>query len=381
MTETPPIQPVLNVLMATTSFPHDAADWKGRFIHDLARSLDASGQIRLSLWGPPGALPGRVVSANTDSDDQWLGELARRGGVAHLLRKHPLAGLRYGRGILSRLREACRRTHPDLYHVNWLQLALALPDDGSPAYVSVLGSDFGLLRLPGMAQLLRRAFGKRHTLLAPNADWMIPKLRASFGDVAEIQPNPFGVTRDWFDIERRPAESGEWLVVSRITRSKLGDLMAWGEGLFDNERRLRLLGPMQENIKLPSWIIHEGHTNPSELRERWFPRCKGILTLSRHDEGRPQVMIEAMAAGVPVIASRIPAHEDLIRHGETGWLVDSQEELVDALLQAQTASIAADVGSNARNWIRDHIGTWDDSARRCITGYRDLIARKSSNVG
>ena len=380
MTATTPIQQPLDVLMATTSYPRDAADWKGRFIHDLAASLDAGGQVSVALWGPSGALPGHVTSANSDSDSAWLAEMARRGGIAHLLRNSPIAGMRYANGILSRLRRACRRTHADLYHVNWLQLALGLPDDGRPAYVSVLGSDFALLRLPGMVGLLRHAFARRRTLLAPNADWMVPKLEASFGDVAEVRPNPFGVSRAWFDVEHRPAESPEWLVVSRVTRKKLGDLLEWGDGIFNGQRRLRLLGPKQETFDLPDWIVHEGHTNPDELRNHWFPRAAGLLTLSRHDEGRPQVMIEAMAAGLPVIASTIPAHKDLVRDGETGWLVTSPDELVDALSRAEQGSMRTDVGANARKWIHENIGTWDDCAARCISAYRDIVRQDQTHA-
>lgn len=380
MTEINAMPRAIKVLMATSSFPRGAADWKGRFIHDLAGSLDASDQVRLSLWGPPGVLPGNVVSANSDSDSRWLDEMIMRGGVVHLLRKHPLTGLRYANGILTRLRKACRQNRPDLYHVNWLQLALGLPNDGTPAYVAVLGSDFGLLRLPGMVALLRRAFARRRTLLAPNAEWMVKDLKTHFGDVAEVRANPFGVGQAWFDVTRRPTSPAEWLVVSRVTRKKLGDLMAFGDGLFSKERRLRLLGPMQETMRLPDWIDYEGPTNPGELREHWFPRAAGLISLSHHDEGRPQVMIEAMAAGLPIIASRIPAHEDLIRHGETGWLSSGRQELAKLMQQTESPTAAVKIGSNARAWIRDHIGTWDDSAHRCIAAYRELMAQERQHV-
>jgi glycosyltransferase involved in cell wall biosynthesis len=106
-----------------------------------------------------------------------------------------------------------------------------------------------------------------------------------------------------------------------------------------------------------------------------------LLTLSRHDEGRPQVMIEAMASGLPVIASRIPAHEDLIRHKITGWLVGHQEELIDALTQAEMPQLAAEVGGNARQWIRQQFGTWDDCANRCIAAYTQLLENRNSHVG
>ncbi|MFM1891315.1 MAG: hypothetical protein RLZ44_392, partial [Pseudomonadota bacterium] len=101
--------------MATTSFPRDAADWKGRFIYDLAAALDRTGQTRLRLWGPPGDLPGRVESADSTDDAAWLERMARAGGIAHLLRQRPLTGLRFAWGVLSRLRRACRANPCDLY--------------------------------------------------------------------------------------------------------------------------------------------------------------------------------------------------------------------------------------------------------------------------
>jgi len=361
------------VLLATTSYPLDSADWKARFIYDLAAAIDRTGEVQVQLWGPPGHLPGDVSSANSRGDTAWLHQMAGEGGIAHLLRTRPATGLIQARGILARLREACARNRADIYHVNWLQLALGLPDDGRPLYVAVLGSDFGLLRLPGMGRLLRRKFSTRPTVLAPNAGWMQARLTELFGDVAEIRPNPFGVAPAWFDVRRQIGEPREWLVVTRITRKKLGDLLRWGKGLFGRHRRLRLLGPMQENITLPAWIEYGGPTNPDSLRQQWFPGAAGLLTLSRHDEGRPQVMIEAMAAGLPVIASRIPAHADLIRHGETGWLVDSRDELAEALREAETPSAAAEITARARSRIRETIGTWDDYARRCLTAYTSLL--------
>jgi hypothetical protein len=322
-----------------------------------------------------------VISANSAGDSVWLQQMAERGGIAHLLRRSPLSGLLSARGVLRRLRAACVQARADIYHVNWLQLVLGLPNDGRPVYVGVLGSDFGLLRLPGMSGLLRRAFSRRRTLLAPNAGWMTQRLNELFGDVAEIRPNPFGVLPPWFNVVRDTARANGWLVVSRITRNKLGDLPEWGEGLFNSKRKLHLLGPMQEAVELPSWVGHGGATNPDSLRDQWFPTAAGLLTLSRHDEGRPQVMIEAMAAGLPVIASNIPAHADLIRHGETGWLVSSREELDEALRQAETPTVAAEVGARAQAWAREHIGTWDDHARRCLNSYRDLLRPDFRHVG
>lgn len=362
----------LHALLVATSYPRDAGDWKGRFIFDQAAALARQG-VDVALWAPPGELPQGVTSLLSSDDALWLEGLLEQGGIAHLLRTRPLAGMLAGWRLLRRLRMACRLASADFYHINWLQNALALPDDGRPALVTVLGSDFALLRLPGMVFALRRQFRRRKTLLMPNAAWMAPRLQVLFGDVARVEPNPFGVAAEWFAIARRPlAERQGWLLVSRITRGKLGTLLEWGDGMFSAQRPLHLLGPLQEVIDLPSWVIHHGATNPRELRETWFPQVMGLLTLSQHDEGRPQVLIEAMAAGLPVIASHISAHADLLRHGETGWLVATREELAAALATAEEATTAARISAAASNWVRETIGTWDDCAQRYVAAYRNF---------
>jgi glycosyltransferase involved in cell wall biosynthesis len=47
--------------------------------------------------------------------------------------------------------------------------------------------------------------------------------------------------------------------------------------------------------------------------------------------GRLPGRFEALAAGVPVIASRLASTPEVIRHGETGFLCDSVDEMVAAI--------------------------------------------------
>jgi hypothetical protein len=368
----------LRVLLVSTSYPRAADDWRGRFVADMVAGLAARSDLQLSCWMPPGdPIPG-ADDATTPSDRRWLDQLARQGGIAHALRTRPIGGLLKAAGLLRRLRAAYRREDWGIAHVNWLQNALPLPK-GKPTVITVLGSDFGLLRLPGMSALLRAALKDRSALLAPNADWMVPELRRLFGDLAMVKAIPFGVHERWFALEPAPTqEAAPWLVVSRVTQAKLGHLLTWGEGRFGAKRPLVLFGPMQEQIALPSWVDYRGATHPEALSRDWFPKAAGLITLSTHDEGRPQIMLDAMAAALPIIASDIPAHRDLLLHRKTGWLADSPASLDEGLAFFGKASTRRRIGLAARAWVKSEIGDWSDCAERYVAAYRQVLRKAKS---
>lgn len=364
--------------MVATSYPENGKDWRGRFIADMIVALSRTDGLALSLWAPPGERPQRVADATLPEEADWLRQMTARGGIAHALRSQGVWSAATVIRLLLYLRRAYRRNRAvDVVHVNWLQNALPLLGTSSPAVISVLGSDFALLRLPGMKWLLRRVLRGRRCVLAPNADWMAHALKQAFGDIAEIRSIPFGVDQPWFEVTRAPAQPPRWLVISRVTRGKIGTLFDWGSGLFGAERKLHLIGPMQERIPLPEWVEYHGPAGPEQLRQKWFPAAAGLITLSQHDEGRPQVVLEAMAAGLPVIASALPAHRDLIAHGRTGWLAGSRDEFIHGIAHLSEPDNNHRMGEEGRAWVKQHVGTWDDCARRYYSAYLTVLERAS----
>lgn len=364
----------MRVLMTSTSYPENKEDWRGQFIANLASALAKRKDLSLSLWAPPGDIPAGVTYIPDRSDDLWLRRLSSDGGIAHIMRTRKARSIGTILSLLARQGRAYRQTPADVLHINWLQNALPLWGTKTPALITVLGTDFALLRLPGMKSLLRSVLRQRRAILAPNADWMVSELERSFGDLAKIRPICFGVDTQWFELERwaQEQDTRDWLAVTRLTKNKIGDLFEWGAGLFEENRQLHLFGPMQEEITIPDWVNYHGPTHPTELINNWFPRACGLITLSRHDEGRPQVMLEAMAAGLPVIASDLPAHRDLIEHGKNGWLVPTRAALTETLTRLDNREANLSIGASARQWVKERIGTWDDCAQRYAEAYNDL---------
>jgi glycosyltransferase involved in cell wall biosynthesis len=366
----------MQVLFCSTSYPRDDHDWKGRFISNIVNALNQREDIQLALWAPPGDRPPTVTDATTPIESDWLQSLLEDGGIAHILQSKGILAAGRALRLLQHLRRAYKRgSSADLIHVNWIQNAIPLWGIKKPAVISVLGSDFGLLNNSVLLPLLRAVFRQRRCILAPNAGWMAPRLEALFGKVAEVRPIPYGVEDRWFKIKRTKVlgEPFKWLAVFRVTKEKIGPLFDWGQKIFKPPHEIHLIGPKQENLHLPDWIHYHGPASADELCENWFQKATGLITLSQHDEGRPQVILEAMAAGLPVVASDIPAHLDVIRHQQTGWIAKSAFEFREAITSLCDFEANQSIGNEARRWVIDNIGTWHDCADRYIHAYQDLL--------
>lgn len=366
----------MRVSFCGTSYPSDASDWKGVFLRHLLFALARREGIDLACWLPPGELPKGVKRYGRIDDVDFLDELLRSGGIAQALRRPRLRSLRAPVELLYRLHRAYRSAPRfDLHHVNWLQHTLVLPDDGAPAVVTALGTDMSLLSIPGMPSMLRRAFGQRRVVLAPNAPWMADRLVRLFGKVCEVVPVSFGIDHRWYDVERTPRhDAPTWLVVSRVTRGKIGDLFNWAAPLFsDGQRRLVLIGPMQDELAIPDWVDHRGAASAEDLATSWFPEAIGIITLSRHPEGRPQLMLEAAASGLPIVASDLRAHVDFRAEGCPLDIVDTPHRFAEAVLRLEDPVANRATGLAMRAWALAGPGTWDDCAARYAALY-DQIA-------
>ena len=74
---------------------------------------------------------------------------------------------------------------------------------------------------------------------------------------------------------------------------------------------------------------------------RIFERARCTLCPLRWEEPFGLVMVESMAAGTPVVAFRRGAAPEVVAHGETGFVVDDVEEMVEAVRRIDTIDPAA----------------------------------------
>ena len=81
-----------------------------------------------------------------------------------------------------------------------------------------------------------------------------------------------------------------------------------------------------------------------------------VFVLASHYEGNPKVLFEAMACGVPVIATQVPGVDGVLVHGETAFLCGtSATELHNALEEVLSNSILRNqLIENGLGYVRTH---------------------------
>jgi len=79
-----------------------------------------------------------------------------------------------------------------------------------------------------------------------------------------------------------------------------------------------------------------------------------ILVLTSDWEGTPNVLLEAMASGLPVVANRVGGVEEVVRHGTTGYLgeVDDENTMIISLLKLiGNPQLKQQIGRAARDYV------------------------------
>jgi alpha-maltose-1-phosphate synthase len=107
--------------------------------------------------------------------------------------------------------------------------------------------------------------------------------------------------------------------------------------------------------RVPVARLHSDVESGSDRHTELF-RDSDILLLPSDLEGSPWVIVEAMAAGLPVIATSVGGIPDLIIHGSTGMLAERTPEAFAAAITASRTDWTAAVARAraARAMVEEH---------------------------
>ena len=161
------------------------------------------------------------------------------------------------------------------------------------------------------------------------------------------------------------------------------------EGIPGAEQRLRLVmigdGPLRERVRVLlanagagqfAWLPGERNDVPRIMRSF------DLFVLPSLAEGISNTILEAMASGLPVLATAVGGNSELIQAGVTGTLVprDDPESMARAMrAYAESAELCKSQGSNARRTVERMFGI-EAMVNTYMAVYDNMLASQTRRV-
>lgn len=122
---------------------------------------------------------------------------------------------------------------------------------------------------------------------------------------------------------------------------------------------------------------------PHDEMDRWFRLADVAVVPSFNEEAFGLVNLEAMASGVPVIATRAGGMPEIVRHHENGILIDQehvQEQLAKAVVRLlKDERLARQMGERARDMVESQ-WKWEHTANRWLRMVEASVRRKDGTA-
>jgi glycosyltransferase involved in cell wall biosynthesis len=196
-------------------------------------------------------------------------------------------------------------------------------------------------------------------------------------DALPVDVIPNGVPladRPWREMARRRfvlalsricPEKGVHLALSAAQRARIPLILAGCVSSFETHQRY-----YRETIapRLDDTRRFIGPVGPRRKR-RLLSAARCLLVPSLAPETSSLVTMEATACGTPVVAFASGALSELVEHGVTGYLVDSVEEMAEAIaatdqIDPAACRLRAEARFSAQRMVADYIALYESLALR-----------------
>lgn len=392
----------MRILTFSTLYPNATAPQFGVFVENRLRQLLASGEVEARVVAPVPWVPG---------DYGWLGSYARLARIPAEEHRHGIA-VRHPRypqlprigetlhplGLALGALPALRRLQREGFDFELIDAHYFYPDGvaaallarwlGKPFVVTARGTDLVTIAKHPLPQRMIRA-------AAEAADGLITVSASLAGELAGlgIARERVTVLRNGVDLAHfRPAEreaararfgvsgpapvlasvghliprkGNEWILRAlpalpgvRLLIAGQGPEQAMLEGLI---RELGLAG----RVTLLGEVAH------AELSQLYS--AADVLVLATGHEGWPNVLLEAMACGTPVLANAVSGCPEIVTAPEAGRLMpDRQPETI----AAHAAALLAALPDRAATRRYAEGFSWEATTRGQLDLFRAILARR-----
>jgi len=140
------------------------------------------------------------------------------------------------------------------------------------------------------------------------------------------------------------------------------ELMIIGEGPLEDSLRKVAEENWGGRMKLLGWVPNKDL--PERLNELT------LLVLPSYTEGLPNVVLEAMACGTPVLCTAVGSIPDLIQDGANGFILrsNSPQDLVAGILAALGRADLEEVAEKGRAMVQARY-----SFKRAVEGWEEVL--------
>jgi glycosyltransferase involved in cell wall biosynthesis len=373
------------IVVVTTFFPNGAFPHRTVFVRNLVRAMRARTSVEVIApvpYAPPAIGVARWRKLRTVPAHEEVDGLA----IAHpryiaVPGLDALSGVTYAVGVMGALRRRLRARGPFLLHVH-----CAYPDGvgaahvarrlGVPYVITAHGSDINVYaEKPLLRPQIRGAFAGARGVIAVSraleakiaamgAGMPLERIGCAGFDPTLFAARDGDAARAALGVDRAARVV---LFVGNLVAVKAVDvlLQAWAALGADTRARLVIVGDgvnrgaLEAQARPLAGVTFLGARPQAEVAA-WLS-VANALVLPSHHEGMPNAVVESLASGVPVVASRVGGIPELVEEGVNGLLVAPGD--APALAKALATALERDWNREAIRASAAHL-TWDALAEK-----------------
>lgn len=390
----------LRVLTYTTLYPNDIQTRHGVFVENRLRHALRTGRVRIQVVAPVPWFPFR---------SDWFGSYAEFAGVCHEESRHGIRILHPRYPVIPKVGMSMtpllmamatlgpvRSAIDEMGGVDVLDAHYFYPDGVAaallsgwlsiPLVITARGTDINLIPRYRVPRAWIRWAARR-------ASAMITVCRALKDEMIGlgIDDEKIHVLRNGVDLEMfRPVDGrrirerfgldGRVLIsVGHLIRRKGHDLVIGALARLEPDVQLLIVGDGPERRRLEAHaadlqvadrVVFAGEVPHRELAE--YYSAADVLVLASDREGWPNVLLESMACGVPVVATSIWGVPEVVASPEAGVLVDDRTP--EALAGGIRRLLANMPSSDATRRYAERF-SWDETTSGMLTIFSELAGR------
>jgi len=401
----------LNITFLTTSFPRFEGDFAGIFIYKYAQELARFGHS-VKVIAPH--------DSHVENSPEWCDVEA---GYFKYFYPKSFQTLAYGAGMISRIKQNSWRLllmpffltafffaalragrDSDLIHAYWAPSGcialLARAFTKVPVVINLWGSDILLFKIPGIAIILKMMLRKADAIICESDIYRgqleqmgLPRNKISVIpngiDVETFKPLNKMSARSQLKLSEdktiilnvggmSPLKGQKYLIESIpkiIKKYQNVQFIFVGDGEIRNDLEF-----LVKTRGLAQYVLFAGIQKATQI-PLWL-NCADIFVLPSLSEGNPNVLLEAMACGLPIVATDVGGIPEMIENDKEGLLGPpkssaSLAQNITTLIRDQ--ALRYQLGQHGFKTVREKYANWKTQSHQLKTIYEELIISKVSN--